>query len=90
MSQSDLFAQFKNMDQGEREALLNKVMGALSPEQMEMVKNIVSDKKSMEKVQKNLKTEDLTDLINGLSGKEDPRDFLQSPRVQKRMKDLLR
>lgn len=90
MNQSDIFAQFKNMDKGERDALLNKVMGALSPEQMEMVKSVIGDKKSMEKVQKNLKSEDLTDLIQGLSGKEDPKDFLQSPRVQKRMKDLLR
>lgn len=90
MNTNDIFSQFKNMDPKEREALLNKVMGALSPEQMEMVKNVVGDPKSMEKVQKNLKKEDLTELVNGLNSKENAQDFLRSPRIQKKMKDLLR
>lgn len=90
MSQSDLFAQFKNMDAKERENLLNQVMSALSPEQKKMVNQVIGDPKAMEKVQKNLKTEDLSALMKGLSGGGDPQDFLQSPRIQKKMKDLLR
>ena len=90
MSQTDIFSQFKNMDPKARENLLNQVMGALSPEQKKMVENIVADKKSMEKVEKNLQGEDLSALINQLSGKEPSADFLQNPKIQKKLKDLLR
>ena len=90
MSQNDLFAQFKNMDPKERDALLQKVMGALSPDQRAMVKNITENPQSMEKVKKNLKSEDLSALLGSLTSGGDPQDFLQSPQIQKKMKDLLR
>lgn len=90
MSQNDVFSQIKNMDKRERNALLEKLMGALSPEQQKMVQNVVRDKKQMEKVQNNLKSEDISALIAGLSGGGDARDFLQSPQVIDRLKEILR
>ena len=64
--------------------------GALSPDQQKQIRALMQDKKQMEKLQNNATPEDLQSLIDGLTGKEDPRDFLQSPQVQNRLKELLR
>ena len=90
MSQNNLFDQIKNMDKKERKALLDKLTAALSPEQQKQIRSIMQDKKQMEKVQNNLRPEDLQTLVNGLNGTEDPRDFLNSPQVQSRLKEILR
>ncbi len=90
MSQNNLFDQIKNMDKKERKALLDKLTAALSPEQQKQIRSIMQDKKQMEKVQNNLRPEDLQTLVNGLNGTEDPRDFLNSPQVQNRLKEILR
>lgn len=90
MSQNDVFSQIKNMDKRERNALLEKLMGALTPEQQKMVQGVVRDKKQMEKVKNNLKAEDISTLISGLSKEGDAQDFLQSPQVINRLKEILR
>ena len=89
MSQNDVFSQIKNMDKRERNALLEKLMGALTPEQQKMVKGVVRDKKQMEKVQNKINSEDISNLIAGLSQTGDARDFLQSPQVINRLKEIL-
>ncbi len=90
MSQNDLFDQIKSMDKKERRALLDKLTNALTPEQQKQVQSIMRDKKQMEKVQNNVQQEDLQTLIDGLNGDQDPRDFLNSPQVQNRLKEILR
>jgi hypothetical protein len=89
MSQNDLFEQIKNMDKKDRRALLEKLTGALTPEQQKQVRSVMQDKKQMEKIQNNVRPEDLNTLLAGLNGQEDPRDFLNSPQVQNRLKEIL-
>lgn len=88
MSQENLFDQIKSMDKKERRALLDKITAALTPEQQKQVQSIVRDKKQMEKVQNNATTEDLKTLIDGLNG-GDAKDFLNSPQVQNRLREIL-
>ena len=90
MSNNDFFDQIKRMDKKERRALLEKLTGALTPEQQKQVQSIVKDKKQMEKVQNSLNGEDFNTLVEGLAGKEDARDFLNSPQVQKRIQEILK
>lgn len=90
MSNNDFFDQIRKMDKKERRALLEKLTGALTPEQQQQVQSIVKDKKQMEKVQNSLSGEDFNALIDGLSGKEDARDFLNSPQVQQRIREILK
>lgn len=90
MSQGNLFDQIKNMDKKEQRALLEKLTGALSPEQQKQVRSFMQDKSQMEKLQNNTRPEDLQTLINGLNSAGDPQDFLQSPQVQKRLREILR
>ncbi len=85
----DIFSQIKSMDKKERRALLEKLSSALTPEQQKQVRAVVSDKKQMEKVQNNLRAEDISNLIDGLKGDEDPRDFLNSPQIQARLREIL-
>ncbi|PWM42648.1 MAG: hypothetical protein DBX52_00850 [Clostridiales bacterium] len=89
MSQNDFIDQIKSMDKKDRRALLEKLTNALTPEQQNQVRAIMQDKKQMEKVQNNLKADDLQTLLNGLSGPGDPQDFLNSPQVLNRLKELL-
>jgi hypothetical protein len=86
---NDFFNQIKNMDKKERRDLLEKLTAALTPEQQKQVESIVKDKKQMEKVQKNLNSDDFDALISGLSGKEDAKDFLNSPQVKDRIRRIL-
>ena len=90
MNQNNLFEQIKSMDKKERKALLDKLTAALTPEQQKQVRTIMQDKKQMEKVQNNVKPEDLQTLVDGLNDAGDPRDFLNSPQVQNRLKEILR
>ncbi|MBQ7034623.1 MAG: hypothetical protein IJN34_02680 [Clostridia bacterium] len=90
MSQNDFLDQIKSMDKKDRRALLEKLTSALTPEQQKQVKSIMQDKEQMEKIQNNLREDDFHTLIDGLSGKEDARDFLNSPQVQSRLRELLR
>ncbi len=87
---NDIFNEIKNMDKKERRALLEKLSAALTPEQQQQVRSVIQDKKKMEKVQNNLRSEDLQTLINGLSGEEDPQDFLNSPQIQARLREILK
>ncbi len=87
---NDFFDQIKRMDKKERRALLEKLTNSLTPEQQQQVQSIVKDKKQMEKVQNSLNGDDFNALIEGLSGKEDARDFLNSPQVQKRIGEILK
>ena len=89
MSQNDFIDQIKSMDKKDRRALLEKLTNALTPEQQNQVRAIMQDKKQMEKVQYNLKADDLQTLLNGLSGPGDPQDFLNSTQVLNRLKELL-
>ena len=89
MSNNDFFNQIKQMDKKERRALLDKLTDALTPEQQQQIQSIVKDKKQMEKVQNSLNGEDFNTLVEGLTGKEDARDFLNSPQVQKRIREIL-
>ena len=84
------FRQPPHRTQKEQRALLEKLTGALSPDQQKQIRSLMQDKKQMEKLQNNATPEDLQSLINGLTGTEDPRDFLQSPQVLNRLKELLR
>ena len=86
---NDIFSEIKSMDKKERRALLEKLSAALTPEQQKQVRSIVQDKKQMEKVQNNLRAEDITNLIDGLKGEDDPRDFLNSPQIQARLREIL-
>ena len=86
---NDFMDQLKNMDKKERRALLEKLSAALTPEQQNQVKAVMQDKQQMEKLQQNVRAEDLTELINGLNNTENPADFLQSPRVTERLRELL-
>ncbi len=90
MSSGNLFDQIKSMDKKEQRALLEKLTGALSPDQQKQIRALMQDKKQMEKLQNNATPEDLQTLINGLTGTEDPKDFLQSPQVQNRLREILR
>lgn len=90
MSQNDFLDQIKSMDKKDRRALLEKLTAALTPEQQKQVKSIMQDKGQMEKIQNNLREDDFHTLIDGLAGKEDARDFLNSPQVQSRLRELLR
>ena len=81
--------QVKNMDPQERRTLLEKLLGSLTPEQQEQVAAITRDKKQMKKLQEGLNGNDFETLLNGLRGNQDPQDFLQSPQVKQRLKDLL-
>ncbi len=87
---SNLFDQIKSMDKKEQRALLEKLTNALSPEQQKQVRAFMQDKSQMEKLQQNARPDDLQNLINGLTGNEDPRDFLNSPQVQNRLREILR
>lgn len=86
---NEFMDQLKNMDKKERRALLEKLSAALTPEQQEQVKAVMQDKNQMEKLQKNVTGADFTELVDGLNSVEDPADFLQSPRVTKRLRELL-
>ncbi len=90
MSQNDFLDQIKSMDKKERRALLEKLTAALTPEQQKQVRSILQDKEQMEKIQNNLREDDFHTLVDGLSDKEDARDFLNSPQVQNRLRELLR
>ena len=85
----DIFSQIKSMDKKERRALLEKLTSALTPEQQKQVRAVVQDKKQMEKVQNNLRADDISNLIDGLKSEEDPRDFLNSPQIQARLREIL-
>lgn len=89
MSQNDFLDQMKKMDKKERRDLLEKLTAALTPEQQKQVQSIMGDKKQMEKIKNNLKGDDFNTLVEGLAGKEDAQDFLNSPQVQNRLKELL-
>ena len=86
---NDIFSEIKSMDKKERRALLEKLSAALTPEQQKQVRSIVQDKKQMEKVQNNLRAEDISNLIDGLKSEDDPRDFLNSPQIQARLREIL-
>lgn len=88
MSQENLFDVIKNMDKKERRSLLDKVTAALSPEQQKQVKAVVQDKKQMDKIRSNATSADLETLIQGLNG-GDAKDFLNSPQVADRLKEIL-
>ncbi len=90
MSQGNLFDQIKSMDKKEQRALLEKLTGALTPDQQKQIRSFMQDKKQMEKLQNNATPEDLQTLIDGLTGTENPRDFLQSPQVLNRLREILR
>lgn len=90
MSKNDFFEQIKGMDKKDRRALLDKLTAALTPEQQDQVRQIVQDKKQLEKVKNSLTGDDFNTLVEGLSGKEDAKDFLQSPQVQSRIDQLLK
>ena len=51
MSQGNLFDQIKNMDKKEQRALLEKLTGALSPDQQKQIRAFMQDKSQMEKLQ---------------------------------------
>ncbi|MBR2013236.1 MAG: hypothetical protein IJ995_03375 [Clostridia bacterium] len=89
MSQNDFLDQMKKMDKKERRDLLEKLTAALTPEQQKQVQSIMGDKKQMEKIKNNLNGDDFNTLVEGLAGKENAQDFLNSPQVQNRLKDLL-
>ena len=89
MSQTDFLDQIKKMDKKERRDLLEKLTSALTPDQQKQVQSIMGDKKQMEKIKNNLNGEDFNTLVEGLAGKEDAQDFLNSPQVQSRLKELL-
>ena len=89
MSKNDFFEQIKAMDKKDRRALLDKLTAALTPEQQEQVQQIVRDKKQLEKVKNSLNGEDFNTLVEGLAGKEDAKDFLQSPQVRNRIDQIL-
>lgn len=89
MSQNDFLDQIKKMDKKERRDMLEKLTAALTPEQQKQVQAIMGDKKQMEKIKSNLKGDDFNTLVDGLAGKEDAQDFLNSPQVQNRLKELL-
>ncbi len=86
---NDFMDQIKSMDKKERRALLEKLSAALTPEQQAQVKAVMQDKNQMEKLQKNATAADFTELMEGLNKAEDPADFLQSPRVTQRLRELL-
>lgn len=90
MSQNDFLDQIKKMDKKERRDLLEKLTSALTPDQQKQVQAIMGDKKQMEKIKNNLNGDDFNTLVSGLAGKEDAQDFLNSPQVQHRLKDLLK
>ncbi len=89
MSQNDFLDQMKKMDKKERRDMLEKLTSALTPEQQKQLQSIMGDKKQMEKIKNNLKGDDFNTLVDGLAGKEDAQDFLNSPQVQQRLKELL-
>ena len=89
MSQNDFLDQIKKMDKKERREMLEKLTSALTPDQQKQVQSIMGDKKQMEKIKNNLNGEDFNTRVDGLSGKDTPQDFLNSPQVQKRLKELL-
>ena len=89
MSQGNLFDQIKNMDKKEQRALLEKLTSALSPEQQKQIRSLMQDKKQVEKIQKNATPEDLQSLLDGLTQADNPRDFLKSPQVLSRLKEIL-
>ncbi len=89
MSQNDFLDQMKKMDKKERRDLLEKLTAALTPEQQKQVQSIMGDKKQMEKIKNNLNGDDFNTLVEGLAGKENAQDFLNSPQVQNRLKELL-
>lgn len=90
MSQGNLFDQIKSMDKKEQRALLEKLTGALTPDQQKQIRSFMQDKKQMEKLQNNATPADLQSLIDGLTATENPRDFLQSPQVLNRLREILR
>ncbi len=87
---NDFMEQIKNMDKKERRALLEKISAALTPEQQAQVQAVIKDKKQMEKLQQNVNANDFTELVNGINQAENPADFLQSPRVTERLRELLK
>ena len=89
MSQNDFLDQIKKMDKKERREMLEKLTAALTPEQQKQVQSIMGDKKQMEKIKNNLNGNDFSTLVDGLAGKENAQDFLNSPQVQSRLKELL-
>lgn len=90
MSQNDIFSEIKSMDKRERRALLEKLTAALTPEQQQQVKAVMQDKTQMERIQSNLQQEDISTLIEGLKGEGDAADFLNSPQVRARLRELLK
>ena len=86
---NDFMDQLKGMDKKERRALLEKLSAALTPQQQEQVRAVMQDKKQMEKITQNLRSDDLTTLIEGVKSAETTADFLQSPQVTERLKELL-
>jgi hypothetical protein len=90
MSINNFFEQIKGMEKKDRRTLLDKLTAALTPEQQDQVRQIVQDKKQLEKVKNSLTGDDFNTLVEGLSGKEDAKDFLQSPQVQSRIDQLLK
>ena len=89
MSQNDFLDRIKKMDKRERRDLLEKLTSALTPDQQKQVQSIMGNNKQMEKIKSNLNGEDFNTLVEGLAGKEDAQDFLNSPQVQNRLKELL-
>ena len=86
---NDFMDQLKGMDKKERRALLEKLSAALTPQQQEQVRAVMQDKQQMEKITQNLRGDDLTTLIEGVKSAENTADFLKSPQVTERLKELL-
>lgn len=86
---NEFMDQLKGMDKKERRALLEKLSAALTPQQQEQVRAVMQDKQQMEKITQNLRGDDLTTLIEGVKSAENTADFLQSPQVTERLKELL-
>jgi hypothetical protein len=78
------------MDKKEQRDLLEKLTGALSPDQQKQIRSLMQDKKQMEKLKNNATSEDIDTLIDGLKNTEDPRDFLQNPRIINRINEIFR
>lgn len=90
MSSENLFDRIKSMDKKEQRDLLEKLTGALSPDQQKQIRSLMQDKKQMEKLKNNATSEDIDTLIDGLKNTEDPRDFLQNPRIINRINEIFR
>ena len=85
----DFLKNLKQMDPAKLQSLVQKATAGLSPAQQQKLKQMLSDPKALEKLQKQVTEQDIKGLEKSLSSPEALDQYMRSDQIRKRIDDIL-